>query len=276
MENQEQKDKPQGEIEEQEEIKEETVEEVQGEVEEENQTQVEEVGPMEEKAQVEAIEEQKGGRGLIYLALVFAIVALVLSFWNVGVQRVVKVLEKRENVLEQKTEALEKTLAGVQAQALLSQLQMEAHRIYVLTMGERNYEAAARVLSAMEGQVDSLKAYYSAQSMSELEALLGALKREVAKGPSPIPGLVAQIQFVTDKMREAPKVALPAPAVAPVPEAKPSTKEAVVKKAPKEEVAAKPQKKVVKPQAGVAPEGKGPLYNLLKSWNSVGKKLMGK
>jgi len=276
MENQEQKDKPQGEIEEQEEIKEETVEEVQGEVEEENQTQVEEVGPMEEKAQVEAIEEQKGGRGLIYLALVFAIVALVLSFWNVGVQRVVKVLEKRENVLEQKTEALEKTLAGVQAQALLSQLQMEAHRIYVLTMGERNYEAAARVLSAMEGQVDSLKAYYSAQSMSELEALLGALKREVAKGPSPIPGLVAQIQFVTDKMREAPKVALPAPAVAPVPEAKPSTKEAVVKKAPKEEAAAKPQKKVVKPQAGVAPEGKGPLYNLLKSWNSVGKKLMGK
>ena len=231
---------------------------------------------MEEKAQVEAIEEQKGGRGLIYLALVFAIVALVLSFWNVGVQRVVKVLEKRENVLEQKTEALEKTLAGVQAQALLSQLQMEAHRIYVLTMGERNYEAAARVLSAMEGQVDSLKAYYSAQSMSELEALLGALKREVAKGPSPIPGLVAQIQFVTDKMREAPKVALPAPAVAPVPEAKPSTKEAVVKKAPKEEAAAKPQKKVVKPQAGVAPEGKGPLYNLLKSWDSVGKKLMGK
>jgi len=276
MENQEQKDKPQGEIEEQEEIKEETVEEVQGEVEEENQTQVEEVGPMEEKAQVEAIEEQKGGRGLVYLALVFAIVALVLSFWNVGVQRVVKVLEKRENVLEQKTEALEKTLAGVQAQALLSQLQMEAHRIYVLTMGERNYEAAARVLSAMEGQVDSLKAYYSAQSMSELEALLGALKREVAKGPSPIPGLVAQIQFVTDKMREAPKVVLPAPAVAPVPEAKPSTKEAVVKKAPKEEAAAKPQKKVVKPQAGVAPEGKGPLYNLLKSWDSVGKKLMGK
>lgn len=286
MENQEQKDKPQEEIIEEREDKKEEVEEeeeeVQGEIEEEKQTQVEEVEPMEEKAQVEAKEEQRGGgRGLVYLALIFAIVALVLSFWNVGVQRVVRVLEKQEKVLEQKTKALEKTLSDVQAQALLSQIQMGAHRIYALTMGEKNYEAAARVLSAMEDQVNSLKAYYSAQDLGELEALLGALRKEVAKGPSPIPGLVAQLQFVTDRMKGAPKLALPAPGAVSGPKAKPAKveagkKETVTKKAPKEEVSTQPQKKVVKPQAGLVQKEKGALHSLLKSWSKLGEKLVGK
>ncbi len=282
MENQEEKNKPQEEVcqeEELEGIEEARVEERQEE--EEEQTQVEEGVSMEEKAQVEAREEQKGGgRGLVYLALIFAIVALVLSFWNVGVQRVVKVLEKQEKVLEARTRTLESTLTQVQAQALLSQIQLEAQKVYVLTMGEGNFEAAARVLSTMEAQINLLKGYYPGKDLGELEALVTALKKEVAKGPSPIPGLVSQIQFVSDEMVGARAVALPAPAVSPEPEAKPAKtevkKERAIEQAPKEEGGVKAPEKKVKPQAGTAPEGKGALYNLLKTWNKLGEKLVGK
>ncbi len=302
MEDREDMGKPQDDVHEEEEVSEEEVPSLESSenMEEEKQTQFEEVESMEEKAQVEVTEEKKsGGKGLVYLALIFAIVALVLSFWNAGVQRVVKEIENQEkmlvsrtNSLVSKTNALENTVNRVKAQALLSQIQLEASKVYFLTMGEKNYEGAAKVLAAMESRINALKAYYP-QGVDELMALVDALKKEVAKGPSPIPGLVAQIQSVSDKMMGVKEVA--AVATAPVEEVKPAKveekgekaeekeavqapakaeekKETVIKKAPapKEEVAP------AGPQAGKAPEEEGPFGGLLKSWSKLGEKLVGK
>ena len=295
MEDREDMGKPQDDVHEEEEVSQEEVPSLESSenMEEEKQTQFEEVESMEEKAQVEVTEEKKsGGKGLVYLALIFAIVALVLSFWNAGVQRVVKEIENQEKVLVSKTKALETTVNRVKAQALLSQIQLEASKVYFLTMGEKNYEGAAKVLAAMESRINALKAYYP-QGVDELMALVDALKKEVAKGPSPIPGLVAQIQSVSDKMMGVKEVAAVAPA--PVEEAKPAKveekgekaeekeavqapakaeekKETVIKKAPapKEEVAP------AGPQAGKAPEEEGPFGGLLKSWSKLGEKLVGK
>ncbi len=304
MDNKEDVGKPQEELRQEEEPQEESVDTgiPSGDVQEEKQTQVEEVEPMEEKTQVEATEEKKGGgKGLVYLALIFAIVALVLSFWNAGVQRVVKEIETQEKALEAKTQAISTALNKVQAQALLSRVQLEANRVYVLTMGEGNYEAAATVLSRMEKQINALRTYYPKDKVDELAAILDALKKEVAKGPSPIPGLVAQIQSMSDRLMAGEGgVALQETKPAEV-EAKPAKeegkavqeegkavseeskaekKEEVIKKAPQEEKgeAAQVQPAPAKrtgPQAGMAPEEEGPFGSLLKSWNKLGEKLVG-
>ena len=292
MENREDTGKPQEEIQQEEEIKEETqgkeAESLESEEEkkEEKQTQFEEVEPMEEKTQVEATEEKKsGGKGLVYLALIFAIVALVLSFWNVGVQRVVKEIESQEKVLEARTRVMETALNKVRAQTLLSQVQIEASKVYMLTMRERNYDGAARVLESIESRINALKPYYSEKDLGELMALVDALKKEVAKGPSPIPGLVAQIQSVSDRMMglQQVKAVTPKEEVKAVkPEAKKEVKEEakveqekkeVIKQAPKEEAPAQVKQG---PQAGVAPEEEGPFGGLLKSWSKLGEKLVGK
>jgi len=292
MEDREDTGKPQEEIQQEKEIKEETqgkeAESLESEEEkkEEKQTQFEEVEPMEEKTQVEATEEKKsGGKGLVYLALIFAIVALVLSFWNVGVQRVVKEIESQEKVLEARTRVMETALNKVRAQTLLSQVQIEASKVYMLTMRERNYDGAARVLESIESRINSLKPYYSEKDLGELMALVDALKKEVAKGPSPIPGLVAQIQSVSDRMMglQQVKAVTPKEEVKAVkPEAKKEVKEEakveqekkeVIKQAPKEEPSAQVRQG---PQAGVAPEEEGPFGGFLKSWSKLGEKLVGK
>jgi len=263
--------------------KEEVVEETSREVTRESVQKDEDQGgggePMEETVETQREEEkkEKSGKGLVYLALGFGIVALILSFWNMGLHQVVGVLEHQGKVIEQKHKVLENRVKNLQAQALLSKIQLEAQEVYALTMGEGNYEAAAGVGASMEGQLSALKSYYTGKDVQEMEALLKALKAEVAKGPSPIPALVSKIQLVADKL--AAEVA-PGPKAQPWKEA-PVKKESAVKEAPKPEEKVVPEKKVsseeaTEGQVGEAPEGKGVLWSVLRSWNKLGGKIVGK
>jgi hypothetical protein len=266
-------------VEEREEVVEETSREVTQEFFQEGEDQGGGGEPMEETVETQGEEEkkEKSGKGLVYLALVFGIVALILSFWNMGLHQVVGVLEHQGKVIEQKHKVLENRVENLQAQALLSKIQLEAQKVYALTMGEGNYEAAAGVGASMEGQLAALKSYYTGKDVQEMEALFKALKAEVAKGPSPIPALVSKIQLVADKL--AAEVA-PGPKAQPRKEA-PVKKESAVKEAPKPEEKVVPEKKVssekaTEGQVGEAPEGKGVLWSVLRSWNKLGGKIVGK
>ena len=231
------------------------------------------------ETQVEEERKEKSGKGLVYLALVFGIVALILSFWNMGLHRVVGVLEHQGKVIEQRQKVLENRVENLQAQALLSKVQLEAQKVYALTMGEGDYEAAAVVVASMEGQITSLKSLYPGKDVQEMEALLKALKGEVAKGPSPIPALVSKIQLVADKLA-AGEVKAPTPK-AQLKEKAPVKKESAVGEAPKTEEKVAPAKEVSpkkasEGQVGRAPEGKGVLWSVLRSWNKLGGKIVGK
>lgn len=274
-------------VEENEEVVEETSREVTQESFQEGEDQGGGGEPMEETVETQGEEgkKEKSGKGLVYLALVFGIVALILSFWNMGLHQVVGVLEHQGKVIEQKQKVMENRVENLQAQALLSKVQLEAQKVYALTMGEGNYEAAAGVVASMEGQLSALKSYYPGKDVQEMEALLKALKAEVAKGPSPIPALVSKIQLVADKLA-AGEVKAPAPEVAPGPKAQPQKeapvkKESAVKEAPKPEEKVVPEKKVspkkaTEGQVGKAPEGKGVLWSVLRSCDKLGGKIVGK
>jgi len=260
--------------------KEEVAEEASREVSQESSQKVEDQGggePMEDTVETQREEEkkEKNGKGLVYLALAFGIVALILSFWNMGLHQVVGVLKHQGEVIEHKQKVLENRVGKLQAQALLSKFQSEAQNVYTLTMWGGNYEAAAKVVTSMEGQLSALKSYYPAADVQEMAALLKALKAEVAKGPSPIPALVFKIQLLADKLSEG-KVSAPAPKAVSKPEAQsqpqkvsPAEKGPVVKKAPKPE-------KATEGQGVLAPGKKGVLWDVLRFFDELGGKIVGK
>jgi|GEM_PF-1588840 len=168
-----------------------------------NKTAVGRKGEMEEKGFASGSSENEKrtlSKGLVYLALALSAVALVLSFWNVGLHRIIGGLEKENKLLEHKQKVLENDIANLSARSLLAKLQVEVQRVYLLTMGERDFSAAAKVLSGMKHQVAGLKKHYSNGDLKELEFLMAALEKEVAKGPSTIPGLVSRFQSVVDRL----------------------------------------------------------------------------
>jgi len=261
--------------------KEKISEEASGEAREGSSQEVEKQGggeePMENKVETprEGEKKEKNGKGLVYLALAFGIVALILSFWNIGLHQVVGVLKHQGEVLEHKQKILENRVGELQAQALLSKFQSEAQNVYTLTMLVGNYEAAAKLVASMESQLSALKSYYPAADVQEMAALLKALKAEVAKGPSPIPALVFKIQLLADKLSEG-KVSAPAPKAVSKPEAQsqpqkvsPAEKGPVVKKAPKPE-------KATEGQGVLAPGKKGVLWDVLRFFDELGGKIVGK
>lgn len=265
--------------------KEEVAEEASKEVTQESFQEVEDQGgggePMEGAVETQREEgkQEKSGKGLVYLALVFGIVALILSFWNMGLHQVVGALKHQGEAIEHKEKVLEHRVGRLQAQALLSKVQSEAQNVYTLTMGGGNYEAAARVVASMEGQLSALKSYYPGKDVQEMAALLKALKAEVAKGPSPIPALVFKIQLVADKLAVG-EVKAPAPEAVPGPKAQPQKaspveKEPAVKEAPKPEKKVTPEK-TTEGQGVLAPGKKGVLWSILRFCDELGGKIVGK
>lgn len=238
--------------------KEEVEEEKREEVEKEEEIQEEKVMAEVERHEEPKVEERGGiSRVLVYVALVFAIVALVLSFWNVGLHRVVGVLEDEQSVLE-------KGLNEVQKRALLAQFQLDTQRVYILTMGEHDYTGASRVLDDLERELAGLKAYIPADQMSRMDSLVKALKGEVARGPSPIPGIVAQLQKISGGLASpALPISAEMPAVKPVPA---PAKEKLVEEAPKPPP---------KPEHA-RPKGSGFIHNFYMFWSRLGEKIVGK
>ncbi len=223
---------------------------------------------MEENAEIQGKETKGEGGGkafLVYLALAFGIVALILSFWNMGLHKVVGVLEQQGKVIEHRQAALEKSVASLKARALLSQLQLEAQRVYDLTMGDNDYEAAAKVVDSMEGQLQTLKDSFGEGKLHEMETLVSALKAEVARGPSPIPALISRIQLTADKIAGASTITKVRPQEAAPAEEAPAPK-------PKEEAIPKKERT----QVSKAPEGQGVLWDILRFLNNLGGKIVGK
>ncbi len=193
----------------------------------------------------EKVVEGGESKFLTYAAVGLAIVALFFSFWGFSTQLKEKKLEEREA-------ALEKKVADMGKAQLVSDFTLKAAQVYMLTMVDRNYAAAQKVVDEMKAEAAAF-----GKSGSKLNALLNALEAEVKKGPSPIPGLVTAL--TAEVKAAAGGTAAVAPvtkAVAPAPEAKaekaaPAKAEAEkkeeVKKEEKKEEAAPAKKKLAEP-----------------------------
>ncbi len=193
---------------------------------------------MAEEREEKAVNTGEESKFLTYAAVGLAIVALFFSFWGFSTQLKEKKLEAREAALEKKVEKMGKA-------QLVSDFTLKAAQVYMLTMVDRNYAAAQKVVSEMKAEAAAF-----GESGAKLNALLNALEAEVKKGPSPIPGLVNALSA------EVKAAAGMAASVAPAPKAvvKPAPKlkieeapaKAEAKKAEKVEKAEKAEKKVEK------------------------------
>jgi len=185
----------------------------------------EEVMAEEREEKVVAGEELKF---LTYAAVGLAIVALFFSFWGFSTQLKEKKLEAKEAALEKKVEKMGRN-------QVVSDFTLKAAQVYMLTMVDRNYAAAQKVVAEMKAESAAFGG-----SGAKLNALLNALDAEVKKGPSPIPGLVNALSA------EVKAAAGIAPSVVAVPA------KAVVKPASELKIEAVPEK----PKAGEAKEVK--------------------
>ncbi len=208
--------------------------------------------------EVKVEEKERNGNGKLvgYVAIVIAIIALVLSLANMGVRGTVKDLKKQTTTLAQKENVLEVKTMQID---LLSGLD----RIYVLTLLERNYDAAAKEFTKVESIFNRIKGTLSEKEEKRLAGLLASLKAEIDKGPSPIPELISEI-----------RASVSAISVSPVQSVKVEKPKAVVK--------AKPEKKVfiVKPQkmkeASYEEKESSSLKKAYEFWKNLGQKLVKK
>jgi len=222
---------------------------------------------MEEREEKVVVKEES--KFLTYAAVGLAIVALFFSFWGFGTQM-------KEQKLEAREAALEKTVANLSKTQLASDFSLKASQVYMLTMVDHNYAAAQKVVEDMKSEAAAF-----GEAGAKLNALLNALEAEVKKGPSPIPGLVSalntEVKNAVSGTSAAPVAkaeAKPAPKVktekAPAAEKVEKAEQKVEKKAEvKKEEAAPAKKKVLAETPRPAKDAGGLTGSMFHMWQKL-------
>jgi len=226
-------------------------EEVQNQEDEEVSSEIEsgkEDEVMSEEREEKVVNTGEESKFLTYAAVGLAIVALFFSFWGFSTQLKEKKLEAREAALEKKVEKMGKA-------QLVSDFTLKAAQVYMLTMVDRNYAAAQKVVAEMKAEAAAF-----GESGAKLNALLNALEAEVKKGPSPIPGLV---NALTAEVKAAAGMAKSVAPVAGKVQAKTATKlkvEAAPVKPKAEEAEVEKKGEKVKEEVKAAPAKEEPPH----------------
>ncbi|BAT71723.1 hypothetical protein TST_0923 [Thermosulfidibacter takaii ABI70S6] len=218
---------------------------------------------MEETKTIETKTQSNGSGGKIvgFIAIIIAVIALVLALSNLGVKSELKEVKKFTNTLASKEAALE--TKAVQLEAVNT-----VERIYILTMVEKNYDAAKAELAKAEKLFAELKKGMSEEQAKKVDETLAALKAEIEKGPSPIPALVAELTKSAFEVKAAVEV-------------KPVTEKVEAEKEAQEKVEKPAEKKVeLKKAPAVAKsaqeEEKSSLKKTYLFWKKLGESLVKK
>ncbi len=149
---------------------------------------VEEIGKIEGIGEGEEIESNGifSDKRLIWGAVVFSIIAIVLSVFGLISVR------KLEDV-ENKVSKLEDTVAYNKHKfAVLTSLE----RIYNLTMVDRDYESAKRELLYLKAEYSAIRDSFSQDEKKRLDDAIRQLEEEINRGPSPIPKIIANLRSI--------------------------------------------------------------------------------
>lgn len=156
--------------------------------------EIKETKGVEENTGVEVNEvgEKKEGNGifsdkrLVWGAIVFSIIAIVLSVFGLISVR------KLEDV-ENKVNKLEDTVAYNKHKfAVLTSLE----RIYNLTMVDRDYESAKKELLYLKAEYSAIKDHFSQDERKKLDDAIRQLEEEINRGPSPIPRIISSLRSI--------------------------------------------------------------------------------
>ncbi|MGB9668464.1 MAG: hypothetical protein ACPLSJ_03640 [Thermosulfidibacteraceae bacterium] len=128
--------------------------------------------------------DSSADRRLIWGAIVFAIIALIMSVF--GLISVRKLMDVEEDVKK-----LEKNVSYTKHKfTILTSLE----RIYTLTMVDRDYDAAKKELVLLKAEYGAIKDSLSDEERKKVDSVIGELENEINRGPSPIPRLVNELR----------------------------------------------------------------------------------